>query len=221
MTRMLAAATAATGKLLAEVVSEGSSSASRTGRSLLVSTVALGIAAALAVLAAGSYADYLSGGALGRAALTTLAGMGACVAAVAVWGALTRRAWSEVRAAAGRLLQDAGPNLIVVTVAVAWSVGLLGLLGVGPVQPGWLTLAGTGLLVAITLVEGRRRPAESMVSDVPTAGDPSRGNPLADEPISAHNRRRRFRRRRQASDVEVKIGAHGESDVRADEPAPK
>lgn len=48
------------------------------------------------------------------------------------------------------MIETGGPTLFLTLVALGWANGLLGMLGIGRLRPGWLTIGGT-LILGISL----------------------------------------------------------------------
>jgi hypothetical protein len=131
------------------------------GRHWLQTTVAsvalLALGALGAVLACSLFSSYVGGATLvdGLAALA-LAILSAC-ALVAVWWALTKWPADEVAGAALRTGEAAGPTVFLTAVALGWIDGIVGLLGYGPLRPGYLTFAGTIVLAFVLVMAYRNR----------------------------------------------------------------
>jgi hypothetical protein len=135
----------------------------RVGRDWLQTTVlALGAtatAAQSAIWACSLFASYLAGASVLdalAAILLTLASIAACVL---VWWSLSRWPARQVAASALRSIEAISPTVFLTLVALGWIDGLIGLLGYGPMTPGYLTFAGTAVLVGTLVVAYRNKEA--------------------------------------------------------------
>ena len=103
-------------------------------------------AAEVAVTMCALFSSYLGGGTVldgvGSLALT----LPATGALIVVWWALTKWPGGNVGKSALHTIEGAGPTLFLTLVALGWVDGLIGLLGFGPIRPGWLTITGTAIL---------------------------------------------------------------------------
>jgi hypothetical protein len=116
-------------------------------------------AALLAVMMCAWFTSYLNGG-------NVLEGVGSIALAVAVagviivtWWTLTKWPAAHIAKSALHTIEGAGPSLFLTLVALGWVDGIIGMLGYGPIRPGWLTLGGTAILVVSTgylLIKERR-----------------------------------------------------------------
>ena len=162
--RVIAAAIGAS----AEAMVAGMATAATTGRQWTISAVLplalVVLAGAAAVTASWAFSKYLDGGSLDRGLVTVVLALGAAGALATTWWALTRWPPGIVAAAAQRTTENAAPTLFVTLVALGWLTGIAGLMGVGPLRPGWLTFAGTLILVGslgYTLAKQRAQAATS------------------------------------------------------------
>jgi hypothetical protein len=107
-------------------------------------------AAELAVTICTLFSSYLGGG-------TVLDGVGSLAlvlpvasALIVVWWVLTKWSVGHIAKSALHTIEGAGPTLFLTLVALGWVDGLIGMLGFGPIRPGWLTISGTVILVVST-----------------------------------------------------------------------
>ena len=112
-------------------------------------------AAAAAVNACSLFRSYLDGGTLLDAIFSIILALLAAAALAAIWWALTRRPARDVAASALRSAEAAGPAIFLTLVALGWIDGIVGMLGHGPMRPGWLTITGT-IVLALGLVVAYR-----------------------------------------------------------------
>jgi hypothetical protein len=105
-------------------------------------------AAVAAVAGSSEFTSYLAGHGLIHGAISIVLAVATAATLVAAWGPLTRREWGDVKAAAQRLIERAAAPLFITLVALGWADGVLGLLGIGSIRPGWLTISGTVALAA-------------------------------------------------------------------------
>jgi hypothetical protein len=119
---------------------------------LVLSLATLGAMAILTVLACGWFESYLTGATLlyGLAAMILLA-LASCASIPIAW-ALTGWPLHEISGSALHTAERAGPSVFLALVLVGWIDGLAGLLGLGPLRPGALTIAGTIIVAAVTYV---------------------------------------------------------------------
>jgi hypothetical protein len=108
-----------------------------------------------AVLAADRFRIYLGAGGLENAGIALAVVAVAPVAALFVWWSTTTAALSEPRSSMTRFVMDVGPFVFLVALGLAWSLGILGWLGVGPIRPGLLTFIGTGLVIGTSVLASR------------------------------------------------------------------
>jgi hypothetical protein len=140
-----------------------------------ISTVAglvlLAAAAQLATIAAALFGSYLGGA-------TLLDGIGAPVLALATggllistWSVLTRWPWTHVARSALHTAEGAGPSLFLTLVALGWIDGIAGMLGFGPLRPGWLTVSGTVVLIVggVYVIARERRQRHATPAPGPSA----------------------------------------------------
>jgi hypothetical protein len=110
--------------------------------------VLLAGAAQLAAVASALFESYLRGATLldgvGAPVLMLAAG---CVLVV-IWWTLTKWPLSHILRSALHTVEGAGPSLFLTLVALGWIDGIAGMLGFGPIRPGWLTVGGTVVLFA-------------------------------------------------------------------------
>jgi cbb3-type cytochrome oxidase subunit 3 len=130
-------------------------------------TTALGVAlfaaaAGAAANACSLFRSYLDGGTLPHAILSIVLALLAIVALAMVWWALTRRPARDVAKAAQRNAEAAGPVIFITLVALGWIDGIVGILGYGPMRPGWLTVAGTVVLMLGLVVAYRNNRSEDL-----------------------------------------------------------
>jgi hypothetical protein len=95
-------------------------------------------------MASDRFSDYLAGGSLVDGVLGLVLWALMTIALITLWWSLTNHDWRVVQAAAGRFVARAAPPAFLTLVALGWADGILGLVGVGPMRPGPLTIAGTG-----------------------------------------------------------------------------
>ncbi len=117
----------------------------------LLALAAVAAAAEAAAVASDWFSEYLDGAAVTKGPGSLVLALAALVPLVLVWLALTHWPWREVAGAAGRLLEVGGPNTFLVLVVLGWIDGLAGIFEGGPLHPGWLTGAGTVIIVACWL----------------------------------------------------------------------
>jgi hypothetical protein len=120
----------------------------------------LATAAGLSVVACHRFVVYLVAGGLANVSIAALAVVIAPCLLAFSWWSLTATPLPEVRSAALRLLERAGPNAYLLVLAIAWTDGAIGLAGFGPIRPGWLTATGSAALV-LAFVIAKRRPGET------------------------------------------------------------
>jgi hypothetical protein len=153
-------------KLLAAALCEAAHSIYTAARALAgalrhwAQTTVLGLAlyaaaAAAAVNACSLFRSYLDGGTLLDAIFSIILALLAAAALAASWWALTRRPARDVAALALRSAEAAGPAIFLTLVALGWIDGIVGMLGHGPMRPGWLTITGT-IVLALGLVVAYR-----------------------------------------------------------------
>ncbi len=127
-----------------------------TGRRWAESTLAtlalLVLGAVAAVVACDVFASYLDGGPLLEGIATLVLAGTTCVALVAVWWPLTKRPAREIAESAKRTLEAAGASLFITLVVLGWVDGIVGMLGYGPIRPGWLTIGGTTILAGAVVI---------------------------------------------------------------------
>jgi hypothetical protein len=152
------AALRAAARVVAEVVVRWASS-TVLGLALLIGAAQLGVEAAAL------FESYLTGGALlnGIGAPMLILAMG--VALVAIWWTLTKSDLADILRSALHTVEGAGPSLFLTLVALGWIDGIAGMLGFGPIRPGWLTIGGTVVLIVggsyVVTRELRQRPGRS------------------------------------------------------------
>jgi hypothetical protein len=164
---------------------------------VLLPLLALGASAILTALAARQFTVYLVDGGLAHAGISIAALGGALLLVVAaVWWASGHNG-AAVWRSAGDLLFAAGPMAFLTTVVAAWVIGILGLCGVGVVEPGVLTIAGSVVLVAATLSE-RPWEQDALVEPAYSGAGPqenvARPTPDTPGPRWRKRKRRRFAR---------------------------
>jgi hypothetical protein len=120
----------------------------RAARPVLAGSLLACAGGVAAVCAAHMFAAYLRSGALDGAGLAAGSAAASVAAVVLVWWAFSDAALSEVLRAAGRGVGPLGARAFLLGLLCAWTEGLLGLLGLSSIRPGWLTAAGTAILVA-------------------------------------------------------------------------
>lgn len=126
---------------------------------VLTAVAAVGVLIAttiLAVIASAWFQSYLLGGAVWKGPVGLILGVVAASGLVVVWWALTRSPWRDVRDAAQQNSQNAGPSVLIGLVAMGWLDGIVGILGVGPLRPGLMTITGTVVMAVATFVVLRR-----------------------------------------------------------------
>lgn len=118
--------------------------------------------AVLTVIVCDWFHAYLDGSSLFLGPLALLVGAIAGILIVGVWWALTRWPATSVATSALRNGEVAVAMLFLVGLGAGWIDDLAGwLLGVGPIRPGLLTIAGTALLIAVILWQSTARPQDS------------------------------------------------------------
>ena len=120
----------------------------------------LAIGAASGVAASVVFASYLADGTIVDGFLSVVLTLVTLSALVVAWWPLTQQDRADVGAAAQRWLERAAPPVLLTAVALGWAGGLLGLLGLGPLRPGWLTISGTVILAAATAYAWRSNQPE-------------------------------------------------------------
>lgn len=126
---------------------------------VLTAVVATGVLIAtsiVAVVASVWFQSYLLGGAVWKGPVGLILGAMAASGLVVVWWALTRWPWRHVRDAAQHTSQNGGPSVLIGLIAIGWLDGIVGLLGVGPLRPGLMTITGTAVMAITTFVVLRR-----------------------------------------------------------------
>lgn len=130
---------------------------------VLTAVIATGVLIAtsiLAVVASVWFQTYLLGGAAWKGPVGLILGAMAAGGLVVVWWALTRWPWRHVRDAAQHNSQNGGPSILIGLIAIGWLDGIVGILGVGPLRPGLMTITGTVVMAITTFVVlGRSRRA--------------------------------------------------------------
>lgn len=125
--------------------------------------LALFLAAGLAASEASVlFSAYLGHGPLEEGVSTLLLALAAACALTATWWTLTGWPPSEIARAARRSTARGAPALLITLVALGLITGGIGLLGYGPMRPGWLTLGGGAVILASLVymwVTDRRMPA--------------------------------------------------------------
>ncbi len=84
-------------------------------------------------------------------------------ALVAMWWALTKHATGAVAESATRTAETAGPTVFLTVVALGWIDGIAGLLGFGPLRPGYLTFAGTIILIVALVIAYRNQSSPESI----------------------------------------------------------
>ena len=129
------------------------------GLALLIGAAQLGVAAAAL------FESYLAGGTLLDGISAPVLMLVGGVALVVVWWAVTKSDFADIVRSALHTVEGAGPSLFLTLVALGWIDGIAGVLGFGPLRPGWLTFGGTAVLLAggtsVLARELRRRPDRS------------------------------------------------------------
>ena len=141
----------------------GAASTLRVGVDWLQSTVlalaATALAAHGAIWACTLFASYLGGGSVLNAPAAILLAFASAAACVLIWWSLSRWPARQVAASGLRSTEAIGPTMFLTLVALGWIDGLIGLLGYGPIRPGYLTFAGTAVLVGTLVVAYRNKEA--------------------------------------------------------------
>jgi hypothetical protein len=139
--------------------------------STLLGLLLLACAAEAAALACALFASYLGGGTLPEGLASLALTLPATGALVAVWWVLTKWPAREIAQSAQHTLEGAAPTVLLTLVALGWADGIAGLLGAGPIRPGWLTIGGSAILLVVagySFVKQRREGDAG--EDLPGAG---------------------------------------------------
>jgi hypothetical protein len=88
----------------------------------------------------------LSGGLL-NAGIVALVVIALPFFAAAAWWGFTGAQLRDAIDTATRFFDEPGMLFLVVVLAVAWTFGILGWLGVGEIRPGWLTIGATAFVI--------------------------------------------------------------------------
>jgi hypothetical protein len=146
--RLLAAAAKAFVGVLVEAVAAAVAAATGWVLSRALAVVLLGAAALAAITASSDFAAYLKHGGLADCALSVALSVAAVAAIIIAWWPLTELRYQDVYRGAQRLAEAGGPPFFITLVVLGWADGILGLVGIGPMRPGWLTFAGTAILLS-------------------------------------------------------------------------
>jgi hypothetical protein len=149
--RALAAAAADAAAIVGAGVKVAVAVLQRWAMSTVAPLVVVGGGALAGVVASDRFSDYLAGGSLVDGWLGLVLWAVMAIALIALWWCLTNHDRRVVQAAAGRFAARAAPPAFLTLVAVGWADGILGLVGVGPMRPGPLTIAGTAILALSTV----------------------------------------------------------------------
>lgn len=125
---------------------------------------------AAAVLACSLFSSYIGGATLLDGLASLLLALVALCALAAIWWALTRWPAGHVANSALHTTEVAGPILFLTLVALGWIDGIVGLLGYGPLRPGWLTIGGTivlALVLAVAYLNNRNEDEPRAEQDAP------------------------------------------------------
>jgi hypothetical protein len=155
--RVLAAAAKEAVMTLIEAATSTLRVSLRWGRSTLFPFALLAGGAAASIAWATRFTSYLRDGSLVALTLSLVFGFVAAAMLLVVPWPLTLHTRADIAAALRRNVEGAGPPLFITLVVLGWTNGILGLLGVGPMTPGWLTISGTVILVASLTYAWRNR----------------------------------------------------------------
>jgi hypothetical protein len=163
LARLLRVATLDAVDALREAAKVAGSIVCRWTESTVLGLLLLLLAAEIAALACELFSSYLNGGTLpeGIGALALV--LPAAGALVGVWWTLTRWSVKEIVASVQHTFEGTAPTLLLTLVALGWADGIAGLLGLGPIRPGWLTIGGSLILAAVAVYSylDQRREGES------------------------------------------------------------
>lgn len=127
------------------------------GRFCLLPTGSLVVSVVAATVAANATTDYLVRGTLIEAPVAFAGFITVVVGIWLAWAWLLPDRFSIAWESGTRTLSIAGPTLYLLFVSGCWAVGLPGLLGLGPIKVGPVTLITTMGLVVAVIVARRRR----------------------------------------------------------------
>lgn len=127
------------------------------GRSSLLPAGSLVVSVVAATVTANATTDYLVRGTLIEAPVAFAGFITVVVGIWLAWAWLLPDRFSIAWESGTRTLSIAGPSLYLLFVSGCWAIGLPGLLGVGPIKVGPVTLITTMGLVVAVIVARRRR----------------------------------------------------------------
>lgn len=168
LAKLLAAATAEAAEILRTATAIVRRVAVDWLRMTVLALAATALAAQGAIWACSLFASYLGGASVLDAAAAILLALASGGVCVLVWWSLNRQTSGEVASSALRSAEAIGPTMFLTLVALGWIDGLIGLLGYGPIRPGYLTFAGTAVLIGTLVVAYRNKGA---VEPSPQPGD--------------------------------------------------
>lgn len=145
--RLLASAAREWLQTLVRSATATSNVAIRWGYSRALPILLLAGAAVAANEASSHFVAYLDRGSVADGALSVLLSAVAVCALVTAWLPLTDQSVKTFVQGVQRLAENGGPPLFITLLALGWAEGILGLVGIGPMRPGWLTIAGTVILL--------------------------------------------------------------------------
>jgi hypothetical protein len=128
------------------------------------------VAAVAGVLASVHFAHYLARGRIGEGVFALAAWLVVASLLVASWGPLTGMTRSQVRPAAKRFFEDLSAPVLFTGVVIGWADGLAGVLGFGPIRPGWFTISGSIGIAAVLAYAWRNRASEESPSGAHASG---------------------------------------------------
>jgi hypothetical protein len=130
----------------------------------------IAIAAIAGVLASIHFAHYLERGRIVEGVSALVAGLIAAALLVMSWAPLTGMTRSAASSAAKRFFEDMSAPALFTGVVIGWADGLAGVLGLGPIRPGWLTISGSVGIAVVLAYAWRNRASEENPSAARASG---------------------------------------------------